>query len=193
MKKIIFVLLLFSLNSAFAHPHLFIKSSATFVFSKNYLKGIQLKWVFDEMFSSSMIQDYDENGDGYYNKQEIKTIKIEAFQNLINFNYFTFIKLNNEKLKIKKVKNFNVKIKKKCIIYTFFIPLNIKRSSKVKIINFSSHDKSYYADIQYPRKKAISLTGISKTKYKYKIIDNTKKKYYNGIIAPREIHLKFWR
>ncbi len=192
MKKIVLIIL-FSFNSAFAHPHLFIESKANFIFTKDHLEGIQVTWIFDEMFSTSMIQDYDENKNGKYDKREINIIKNEAFSNLVNYNYFTYIKINNKKFKIRKVINFNTKIKNKQITYSFFIPLNIKKSSKKKIINFSSHDKSYYAAINYPKKNPLRITGIPNSKFKYKIVDNTKNKFYDGLLAPKEIHLKFWK
>jgi len=54
-----FVLFIFP-SMSFSHPHVFIYNSIKVVFDEKGLAGFELKWVFDDMFSNMIINDFDQ-------------------------------------------------------------------------------------------------------------------------------------
>lgn len=104
MLKYFLSTLLLLTNILYAHPHLFIDMDATLNISNNTLTSIDYIWTFDEMFSSTIFMDYDSNKDKKFSKQEANKVYNEAFSNLSNFNYFTYI----NKVKFSSIKNFSV-------------------------------------------------------------------------------------
>ena len=181
----------FFASSLFAHPHVFIDNTITIVFDQNGLVGIKVKWVFDEMFSSMLIHDYDKNGDGVFGPDEIEKIKNGAFSNLKNFHYFTYIKINGEKFKVEYVKNFSSYLDSKRIVYNFFVPCHVSATSLFKEIKLSVYDNTYYTDIMLSNQNPVNFENASLFEYTYKILDNTKEAFYFGQVFPQEIFLKF--
>lgn len=174
-----------------AHPHIFIDNTVTIVFDHNGLAGIKAQWVFDEMYSSMLVHDFDENKDGTFSDTEIEKIRQDAFSNLEDYNYFTHIVINGKKFKVKRVKDFSARLDKDRIVYSFFVPCHVSANSSYKGIKISMYDITYYV--------AISLVGEDPVRYDkpshidctYKIFEDTKNAYYYGQIFPQAILLKF--
>ena len=122
MKKIgliLFVALFILASYTWAHPHVFIEGKASFIFNKDGLESINVEWMFDEMFSTMILTDYDANKDKKFSANEVKKIKDEAFSNLKDYKYFTFIRINKKPFKVKYVTDFNVSMSGKNMIYHF--------------------------------------------------------------------------
>ena len=175
----------------FAHPHVFIDDTVIIVFDQDGMVGIKAKWVFDEMFSSMIIHDYDKNKDGIFDLAEIEETKKGAFSNLKKFNYFTHIKIDKKDFIVNYVENFSVCLDNNRVIYTFFIPCSILATPLYKEVKISMYDDTYYVDIARIDKNSIQFENISLIDYSYKIMENTKNPYYFGQIFPQEIVLKF--
>ena len=105
-----------------AHPHVFIENSFTFVLDSSGLSGIEVKWTFDEIFSSAIIMDFDFDGNNKLNDSEIVAIRDGAFSNLANFGYFLHIAYNDELININSVTDFHAEIINNQLVYYFFIP-----------------------------------------------------------------------
>lgn len=140
MKKCI-IFLLFSFSLLFAHPHVFIDGFVKPEFENKNLKGFWVKWVFDEMFTMILIEDYDDNPDGKLDEQELKTICVESSQNLIDYNFYCDLKINGKNQNVHQVKNFTAKIIDNKMEFNLFIPCNIDKGK----VEFSLYDKTYYS------------------------------------------------
>ena len=79
-----------------AHPHVFIDSWVTVVFDEKGLAGFNIRWVFDDMFSSMMIMDFDVSKNGRFELPEIKDIEKCGFSNLKKFGYFVHVKIDKK-------------------------------------------------------------------------------------------------
>ncbi len=179
-------------KTLFAHPHIFIENHVVCHFDKNGFAGIELKWTFDNMFSSMIISDYDKNKDNAFNRSEIEKIKKEAFENLKDFKYFTSIKINNKPFIVNFVKNFTAEIENSLLVYKFFVPCHISASDTNKNILFSVYDESYYIDIALIETKPVSFKGSSKFQRSYKIIENDDCFDSNNVpLSPEEIMVTF--
>lgn len=176
-----------------AHPHIFIDADITVVLDKKGLAGIKIQWLFDVMFSEMMLHDFDKNGDRQFNKTEQKIVKEEIFNNLKEYQYFTFITIDGKKFEVKFVKNFSTIIKNKKMMFEFFIPCHVKITKTSKEIKFAMYDKSYYTDIALIKKNPIKFQNTSGIDYSYKINNNFKDPSYFGQKPPQEIILKFRR
>ena len=195
MKKklcwFVIVYLVLSLDYVFAHPHVFIDNTVTIVFDHSGLTGIRVKWVFDEMFSSMIIHDYDTNKDGTFSHDEIEKIKNGAFSNLGSYHYFTYLKINGEEFIVKYVKDFSADLNSNKVVYNFFIPCHVSATSSYKEIKLSMYDSTYYTDIMLANQNPVSFVNTSLIEYRYEIQDNTKKAFYYGQVFPQEIILTF--
>ena len=174
-----------------AHPHIFIDNTVTIVFDNNGLAGIQVKWIFDEMYSTAITHDFDENKDGTFSDTEIEKIKQEAFSNLEDYDYFTHIVINGKKFKVKYVKDFSAHLSENRVVYNFFIPCHVSAISSYKEIKISMYDITYYVSISLADENPVRFKNTSHVDFTYRVFEDTKNAYYYGQVFPHAILLKF--
>ena len=179
--------------SLFAHPHVFIDYTVNFVFDQNELTGVATQWIFDEMYSSILIQDYDANKDGKFSDREIITIKQDAFSNLENYNYFIYLSINSKNFKVKSIKNFSVDVYDNKVIYSFFIPCVVPATLSYKKIEICMYDETYYVDLLPVGDNPVRFTNATSIDHKYKVFEDTKTSRDYGEIYPYSVHLEFRR
>ncbi|MCK4532230.1 DUF1007 family protein [bacterium] len=189
--RAIILCFLFVSDYVAAHPHVFIDNEITIVFNQEGLAGIKIKWFFDEMFSSMIIHDYDENKNGVFDSVEIEAIKNGAFSNLRKFNYFTRIKIDGKPFIVESAENFSVSKEDDCVVYNFFIPCKAEAEICHKEVKISVYDDSYYVDILKLDRDVIQFKGNDLIEYEYELRDDTGNPYYFGQIFPQEMILKF--
>jgi len=184
-----FVLFIFP-SMSFSHPHVFIYNSIKVVFDEKGLAGFKLKWVFDDMFSNMIINDFDKNKNGLFEQSEIETIKNGAFSNLKEFDYFTHIKISAKSFKVKFVRDFSAEIKDNILIYRFFVPCHVQAVSSLKEVKISIYDVSFYSSV-FLTKDPVSFEKTSPYEHEYQISKNKNEGYYYGQVYPEEITLRF--
>ncbi len=175
-----------------SHPHVFIETSMEFIFNESELKGFRLKWVFDEMFSSVVMQDCDKNKDILLDKKEIRIIEKDYFSNLKNYNYLCHLIHKDKKCEIKGVKEFNAYMNEdKKLVYNFFVPVNIELNEQFKSIKLTVYDDTYYIAVGLLKTNPVQVTGISEENYNYKCIRNSRDIIYYGQTMPIQVVLEF--
>ncbi len=187
MRKLLpVIIILLLLNNCYAHPHMFITPSVEVVFDNDGIAGFKQQWIFDDMFSSSIIADYDKNRDGKLSLPEIKVIEKEAFSYTSEQNYFTKLAVNKKNIVINKVTDFNAWIDKGLLVYSFFVPYKIPVSKQNSKIVVAVYDFTYYVAFDFKSAKDFSFKNAEKYNYKIDMYNNTTKKYYYGQISPLE-------
>ena len=121
----------------YAHPHTFIEVFPTINIKNEKISNIHVKWVIDEMTSSMLIMDLDNNQNGKMDKKEVSYAYENYFASLANYGFYTTIFTKNNKELIKPI-NFNAKIKDEKLIYCFDIQKEYE-TNKFKI-NFFDKD-----------------------------------------------------
>jgi ABC-type uncharacterized transport system substrate-binding protein len=192
MKKPYLALIAFLIPcSLLSHPHVFIDYTVNFVFDQNGLTGIEAKWIFDEMYSSMLIQDYDVDKDGRFSNSEIITTKQDAFSNLENYNYFVYITIDSKCFEVKSVENFFVDVRDNRVIYRFFIPCVVPTTLSYKKIEICMYDETYYVDLLPLDDDPVRFTNEGSIDYEVKVFEDTKESQDYGEIYPYSISLKF--
>jgi ABC-type uncharacterized transport system substrate-binding protein len=176
---------------ASGHPHVFIENTLTLIFDKQGLEGVHVTWVFDEFFSNMIACDYDANRNGRLEASEAKNIKEKAFSNLKNFDYFTFIRIDERPFKVKYIREFSAELKKGNLIYRFLIPCHVKAGSGYRQFIISQYDPTYYTSVFFAEDNPVSLKGASGFDAGYHIEKNLKKTFYYGQLHPLEVVLNF--
>jgi ABC-type uncharacterized transport system substrate-binding protein len=180
-----------SVPYALGHPHVFIENSFTFVFTGGRLEGIAVTWIFDEMFSASIITGNDRNRNGKFEEQEIKMVEKGAFSNLKNFNYFLFIDTGEGRRKIGTVRDFRAEIRGRKLVYRFFVPLDIAASATEKALTAGCFDNTYFCDVTYAKDDPVTVKADERTYVSWELVKDRKNAYWGGTIVPRVVRLKF--
>lgn len=188
---ILCVLILFLMKATLSgHAHVWIYNAVIVHFDKNGMTGFKEEWVFDEMFSTMIIHDFDRNQNGTLEPSEVKEVYKGAFSNLKKFEYFTHVKINGKPFRVKFVKDFNAKIVKNTVVYHFFVPCHVKATSFFKEIRITVYDKSFYTNITLLR-DLIAFRNGSGYEYDHQVKVNKNESFYYGQVHPEEIILRF--
>ena len=164
-----------------AHPHLFIDVAMKFILSDSGLSGIYTYWSIDEMNSAQIIDYYDTNRNGTFEKKEL--IQILKFT-LPNIQDMTTISWGLDFCDLQKVEKFNAVIKNKVtVVYSFFIPCNMRlKEINDKKITVFFEDPTIF--IAFDLKK--DLIQVSSNEYINSTVTFGKIDYTEAVI----LHLK---
>ncbi len=173
-----------------AHPHVFVDTEVCIVFDEQGLAGFRIKWIFDEMFSSMIILDYDKNKNNKLEKAEIQAIEKGTFTHLGEYDYYTFIKVNSEVFKVKYVTDFTARIDNGKLIYQYFVPCHVKASDAFKQTTLAIYDASFYSSFFWSE-NPVTLENEKKYNVEHKIETNKNETYYYGQMHPEEMVLRF--
>ncbi len=149
MKKAILIACLCAF--AFAHPHIFADSKVTVVLDKNGIERIEEEWLFDDMTSVGMIDDFDKNRNKKFEDTEIKAMKPIAFDQTKPYQYYTYITINGKKIALQNISAFTARIEKNRVRYIFYPLVKIPLAAK-NTLSLSLLDKEYYVAFMFEQK-----------------------------------------
>jgi ABC-type uncharacterized transport system substrate-binding protein len=143
--SIIFCLL--AAGPAGAHPHVFVDYDLTFVLDEQGLTGIEITWLFDEMFSQALLEEGDLDHDRHFDRREIALVKKGAFDNLAKYGYFTRLCIDGQTRSVDQVMNFRAGMQDERAWYRFFVPCPITASSAWRTVAVTLFDPTIYTDL----------------------------------------------
>jgi len=136
----------------------------------NRLDGLEITWYFDPMFTASILYDWDENGNGSFSEREVSLVYDNAFSNLADFDYFTYVSTDNTTLSPGSVEEFTVFMEGETVVYRFFVPVDIPIPDGTFAV--AIYDHTYYCDILYHEDSPITLTGRGSENASFQIVEN---------------------
>ncbi len=162
VKKIGFlvpVLLLLSTGPLQAHPHAWIDLKTKLTFNdQGRLTGLRLHWVFDDFYSLYTIEALDPDKDGKISKKKIMDLAKTNLNNLVEYDYFTEIKINGEVMEFGKVNESDSTFADNRLSMTFTLPLAKPVDPIGKKVSYVVFDPTYYIEVVHERENAISLS-----------------------------------
>lgn len=176
-----------------AHPHVFVDNHATFVFDEDGLIGFRLTWLFDDMFGSTIIQDYDADRDGAFDAAETARLKAEVFDNLRNYDWFVHLRVDGAPVRVTQVYDFAAHIDDGRLRYAFTVPCDVPAGGEEHTLLLSVRDDTYYADVQSPSDPAPALAGAKGYAARTRVELNDEQRYSSYQAWTPEIHLTFRR
>jgi len=86
---------------AWAHPHVFAEASLEIVVDGNGdVEALRHLWRFDDLFSSTVLIEFDMNADLELDMQELETVASVIHESLAEFDYFQFVTLDGREIKM---------------------------------------------------------------------------------------------
>ena len=80
-----------------AHPHVFVEANIE-ILRNDEGKFVELRqvWRFDELFSATITIDYDENGNGKVDPDELKKVTDIVKESIAEYDFYTAIRIDNK-------------------------------------------------------------------------------------------------
>ena len=178
-------------TSALSHPHVFIVQRLQIVFDDQGIAGFRMIWGFDEFFSSMVADDYDKNKNRTLEPDEIAVVKEKAFAYIAEYDYFTFVKINDKSFKVKWIKDFTATLNNGKLSYQFFIPCHVRANKNFKEIIIATYDPTYYSAIFFAGEHPASIKNGDKFEIQSSIKEDNSTSIYFGTVNPWALFLKF--
>jgi ABC-type uncharacterized transport system substrate-binding protein len=130
---------------ASAHPHVWVSVTATVLYEKGAIAGVEQAWTFDEFYTAQAIEGLDKNHDGKYDREELSELAKVNMEGLKEFDYFTYAKLGGAERKFKPPVNYWLEHTDKGILTLHFtLPLEQPIAANAGEFSFSVFDPSYF-------------------------------------------------
>lgn len=140
---------------AAAHPHMFVFTQFTLVFDDQGLASIKVLWDFDEMYSVTTVESFDENHDGIFNPEEAEELARIGVESLADFNYFTHITIGKEQYPVQRVEDMKVEFKNNHLLYSFTVPCPVGISDVPTNIKISPYDNEFFAAMFFSEQQPV--------------------------------------
>ena len=177
-----------------AHPHVWIDAHLEVYISDQGLNRVVNRWVFDEMFTESILLDYDRNRNREIEPGENSEIEAGAFSNLRHYGYFTHLTVGSREVPVNSVEKFRATLEEGRLVYRFEVPLNVEVRDRWQRIHLGVWDDTYFVEVKYDS-PAAAVYGARESGVEIDISlqENPSKSYWGGFITPREIRLAYRR
>jgi ABC-type uncharacterized transport system substrate-binding protein len=155
---------------ALSHPHVFAEARVEIVAADDgTLKELRNVWRFDDIFSSSVLMDFDKNSDLKLDHSELTDIANTIRDSLGDYSYFTFVTRDGASSEIGRPDVFNVDFKDNQLL-VFFIA---KPKTPVKVggrMTFGIYDPTLYTAIDFARDEDMVLEGKAFSACGHKVV-----------------------
>ncbi len=105
---------------ALAHPHIFAEARLEIV-SDDSATVTELRnvWRFDDLFSASVLLDFDKNSNGTLDPDELAEVGQTVLDSLAEYNYYTTISDNGKQVKVAKPSEITADFKDNQLLLIF--------------------------------------------------------------------------
>lgn len=173
-------------HQAQAHPHVWVDAALVFSVNDNGLVSIRETWLFDEMFTQTLLGDLELTPQTLATTLGQEKIRTGAFAFLANYDYFTFIESNGKRIPITTPTDFKAHILEERLVYVFTVPLNLE-TKELKDFRIAIFDKEYYADILLLKNGiGFEVDGMVQVSHRLR---PAKDQTYWQFIVPQAVHL----
>ncbi|GAK68724.1 hypothetical protein RRU01S_02_00520 [Agrobacterium rubi TR3 = NBRC 13261] len=156
--------------TAMAHPHVFAEARLEVIEGTDgKVQEVRNIWRFDEMFSASVVLDYDKNSDAKLDKEELAEIGTTVVESLAEFSYYTFISADGKTVDVAKPDTIHVDYKDNQILMFFSVkpktPLPIKGK-----LSFGAWDPTMYTAIDFAKDTDLVVKGTHLAACKHTVV-----------------------
>jgi len=143
-----------------AHPHVWVTMQETVLYDKGAITGLQQAWTFDEIYTQQAIEGLDKNGDGKYDREELKELAQVNIDGLKEFDYFTHASVASTALKFKPPVDYWLDYSDKGILTLHFtLPLEQPVPADTPGFTFAVFDTSYFIAFDYAESDPVKLSA----------------------------------
>ena len=149
---------------ASVHPHVFAEARLDVVLApdRQSIQSLRHLWRFDDLFSSTVLMEFDKNSDLKLDDAELKEVSDTIFSSLAEYNYFQLVTVDGKDVKMKPPASLIANLENNQLIVLFestpetAIPLAGK-------IDLGIYDPTFYTAIDFTEDENMAVEGLPAT------------------------------
>jgi ABC-type uncharacterized transport system substrate-binding protein len=178
-----------------AHPHVWVDNTIEVVFDESGLARFDLVWRFDEMYSGSVLVDYDDNRNGRLDAAEVDALQKDAFVQLSDYpenDFLTYLYVDGEQKPLDSIEGFTVRFPDDGrMTYSFSVPVALEATSTNRTVVVSTYDATYYTEFLVSGCSVREDDNSTRFDYELDNVLNEDRKYYYDQVMTEDITLTF--
>lgn len=145
--------------TAFAHPHIFVEARLEIVAAPDgSIQELRNVWRFDEVFSSSVVMDFDKNTDLKLEPNELAEVGKTVRDSLADYDYYMNLTIDGKNITVQKPDIIHVDYKEGQLLMFFAVKPVEKMPLKGKL-SFGVYDPTLYTSIDFPTDNELATVG----------------------------------
>ena len=146
--------------SAKAHPHVFADATLQIRVSETgEVESLRHVWRFDDLFSSTVLLQFDENSDLELDEGELKVVGDVILQSLAEFDYFQSVQNNGKNVTMRAPESIAATFEDRQLVVAFesgpTVPLKLDG-----VTGFGVYDPTFYTAIDFYEPGSLSVTRL---------------------------------
>lgn len=146
---------------ACAHPHVFAEARLDVVLGpdRQSVQALRHLWRFDELFSSTVLMQFDKNSDLKLDDAELKDVADTIFSSLAEYDYFQLVTVDGKDVKMKAPSKIMTNFDGDQLIVLFesepATPIGLHGT-----IDFGVYDPTFYTAIDFTDDANMAVDGL---------------------------------
>jgi ABC-type uncharacterized transport system substrate-binding protein len=133
-----------------AHPHVFVDANIDVVRNqKGEFTELRQVWRFDELFSETMILDFDEDGSNDLNAEELKTLSAHVQKSIADYDFFTALRIQGKSVEFYEPDELQTYIEDRQMIMLLAVKPEKPYDFSDGPLKVSASDTSFYVAFDY--------------------------------------------
>lgn len=161
------------------------------MFDASKVTALRLSWAFDEIFSDSLLLQFDADGDGTFDSLESNAVGEGTLPNLKVFHYFTYVWVDGKKLDPIDPADFVASVDDNRIVaFQMTVPLPQPVDPRTAALTTEIYDIEYYVQVDLAQQDPVILENAGDLNCGATVRDDAEAAYFGGVIFPQEIALQ---
>ena len=153
--------LLASCLVAEAHPHVFADSRMEIVGTPDgHLAAVRNIWRMDELFSSSVVFDFDKNGNGKLDDDELVAVGDTVRQSIAEWSFYTFVKSGAHDVPMQPPDEIRTLYENGQLLMFFEMKPREPVDLKKQPVTFAVFDESFFVAFDYADASSFQLLDM---------------------------------
>jgi ABC-type uncharacterized transport system substrate-binding protein len=154
------VALLASTVPASVHPHVFAEARLDVVVNPDStVKSLRHLWRFDDLFSSTVLVEFDKNSDLKLDDDELQEVSQTVYASLADYNYFQIVSVDGKDVAMKPPPSLMANYENNQLIILFESEPKEALALKGKV-DFGIYDPTFYTALDYTEDENMAVDGM---------------------------------
>jgi ABC-type uncharacterized transport system substrate-binding protein len=150
--------LLLAPDIALAHPHAWIDLRSRLVLDdEGRVRALELDWLFDDFYTAFIADEFVKAGRP--SSEFLAGIAAQNLANLAEYNYFTDVRLDGERLPVGEVTQYETGLRDNRLWLRFEVPLAQPVDPRGGRLTFAVYDPTYYIEVLHLEGESIAFIG----------------------------------